>query len=354
MGKSEKTGWIPYSQVFEFSIGALCLCKTSVRGVILDKSFLHLSTALQDTLPPWQEFSPDIRVAVVPGQPIEEDLPRTVLLPEAIRYVTTNENRYFIELQGSFSNYLKKFSSKSRSTWARKVRKWAAFSGGQVSWKEFCSPVDMREFLRFARQISAKTYQHSIGRGLVDAETFHLKIMGLAENDAVRGYILFHIDQPVAYVYCPAQQDVLIYEHLGYDPAFRNWSPGVVLLYVMLEHLFAVGRFRFLDFGAAEYEYKQFFSTESIRCARLHYFRRTVRNQCLVAVHAFMISFSYGVGRALEKLSIKEKLKRFTRVLEIRKRSLQRAWPRRKGHHKEESTMALEMIDAEKGKSDMS
>ena len=41
----------------------------------------------------------------------------------------------------------------------------------------------------------------------------------LARRDLVRGFILFHGDNPIAYLYTPAPDGFLVYEYLGYDPA---------------------------------------------------------------------------------------------------------------------------------------
>jgi CelD/BcsL family acetyltransferase involved in cellulose biosynthesis len=46
---------------------------------------------------------------------------------------------------------------------------------------------------------------------------------------------------------------------LGHDPAFGQFSPGTVLLFLILERLFAERRFRVFDFGGMAAEYKVFF-----------------------------------------------------------------------------------------------
>jgi hypothetical protein len=313
--------WVEYLQPLQFMLGGFCLAEVNVPGVTLDIPFTKLTTKIADTLPPWGEFSSDVEVAVVSGQPIDKDLPRLVFQENSIRYVTVNENRYYVDLSGTFAAYLKKFSSKSRANLRKSVRKFTDFCGGHIRFQEFHAAREMAEFFQFASEVSRKTYQERIGQGLPRSDKFRERVVSLANSDAVRGYILFHAERPIAYIFCDAQDENLIYEHLGYDPEFREWSPGRVLLYLMLERLFAEQRFRFLDFGGTEHEYKKFFSTASIRCARIHYFRRTWRNLLLVLSHCLVIRISTLGGELLRLLRLKDSAKNFSHRLEVKLRA---------------------------------
>lgn len=316
-----KDDWVEYSQPLQFMLGGFCLAEVNVPGVTLDVPFTKLTTNIADTLPPWSDFGTGVEVAVVSGQPVNKDLPHLTLQTNSIRYVTVNENRYYIDLRGTFADYLKKFSSKSRGNLRKSVRKFSDFSGGQIRWREFRSAMEMAEFFQFAREVSQKTYQEKIGQGLPSSDKFRERLVSLANFDAVRGYILFHYERPVAYIFCDEQDESLIYEHLGYDPEFREWSPGRVLLYLMLERLFAEQRFRFLDFGGSEHEYKKFFSTASIRCARIHYFRRTWPNLLLVLSHRLVNRISTLGGEFLRLLRLKDRAKNFSHRLQVKLRA---------------------------------
>jgi CelD/BcsL family acetyltransferase involved in cellulose biosynthesis len=317
--RSVRESWVGYSQPLQFMVGDFCLREVRVPGVTLDIPFMRLGTDLAETLPPWDELAPEVEVAVIPGQPVERDLPYIAFLRDTIRYVTVNENRYYTSLGGSFADYLKKFSSKSRSTLLRKVRRFAALSGGTICARAYRTRPEVDEFMRAARQVSGKTYQESLGLGLPDSEDFMRRLHGLAERDAVRGYILFQNERPVAYALCLAQRENLVYEHLGYDADFRQWSPGVVLLYKIIESLFAERRFAYLDFGGTEYGYKEFFSTDRVRCARVHYFRRRWRSAVLIFSHKALVKLSSGAAKALGALRLKARIKRALRLLQVRR-----------------------------------
>ena len=59
-------------------------------------------------------------------------------------------------------------------------------------------------------------------------------------------------DEAAAYVFCRIDHDVIIYKHLGHDERFTQYSPGTVLLYLLLERLFEEAEFRLLDFDGME------------------------------------------------------------------------------------------------------
>src|SRR5439155_2345862 len=123
-----------------------------------------------------------------------------------------------------FDDYMARFSAKSRSTLRRKVRRFTAAPGARL--REYRAPQEMDEFFRLARALSRKTYQEALyDKGLPASDGFRQRLLAMAGEDGVRGYILFLHDRPIAYLYCPAHDGVLLYENLGYDPEAAALSP---------------------------------------------------------------------------------------------------------------------------------
>ncbi len=305
--------WVERPVRLKFALGEVSLFTTTFPFLVYDAHFTELTTDLDEPRPPLDAF-PGARGALVRSHPVEADLPRVSRVRDLLRYVPNQYDRYYVSLTGSFADYLKKFSSKSRSTLLRKVRRFAEFSGGEVRWREFRKPDEMDEFHRLARTVSEKTYQERLlDAGLPDTPEFRRRMAELAAQDAVRAYVLFHGDGAVAYLYCPAQEGVLLYEYLGYDPQFAEWSPGTVLQHLALEKLFAEGRFRMFDFTEGGGPHKQFFATGSTRCADVYLFRRAARSLLLVNLHARMDGMSATLGRALDSLGLKRRIKKLLR-----------------------------------------
>jgi hypothetical protein len=305
--------WVAKPLQLKFLFGELHLFTVSFPSLNLERHFTALT---REPAPlPFEAFSRGLDVLQIRSYPTQEPLPRLTLLPQAIRYVPQQYRRYYIELQGSFAEYLNKFSSKSRSTLLRKVRRFAAASGGQVCWREYRRCDEMAEFYCLARQVSQQTYQERLLKaGLPEEPRFQEELRELASRDQVRGYLLFHGAQPIAYLCCPAQGDILLYRYLGYLPQYRRWSPGTVLQYLVLERLFAEGRFRLFDFTQGEGQHKEFFATGSQQCADIYYFRKTLRIMLLLCLHAGSQTLSEMAGKALGFLGLKQWIKRFIRA----------------------------------------
>jgi CelD/BcsL family acetyltransferase involved in cellulose biosynthesis len=299
-----------------YRLGPFTLHRHRMNFAVLDAHFTTLGSSPEDMHPPFQEWNKQVVGAHVPGHPVSSGttLPRVALLPEAIRYVPSQKVRYFIDLTGTFDQYLAKFSSKTRSTLKRKVRKLAERSGGTIDWRRYVTPEEMKEFHSQARLVAEKTYQERLlDAALPGTQEFQAELQRLAAEGRARGYILFLDGQPIAYLYCPIQEGAVIYEHLGYDPAHKELSAGTVLQYLVLEELFAEGRFKVFDFTEGDSQHKEQFSTGSVDCAHLYYFRRTVTNACLVAAHIMLGEMTKGTLAILERAGVRERVRRYLR-----------------------------------------
>jgi CelD/BcsL family acetyltransferase involved in cellulose biosynthesis len=230
-------------------------------------------------------------------------------------YVPSQYPRYYIDMRQSFDEYKNKFSSKTRSTLNRKGRKYAEYCGGELSWRVYTTFEEMPEFYELARAVSRITYQEKLlDAGLPDSAEFLDEVELLARQGRVRGFILFHQERPVSYLYCPIHNGVLIYAYLGYDPGYMNYSVGTVLQWLALEHLFEERSFRFFDFTEGQSEHKKLFATHSVQCANVFFLRSSLRNSLLLHAQKAVDDFSKSAGDALHQLGIKTIVKKLIRA----------------------------------------
>jgi len=173
----------------------------------------------------------------------------------------------------------------------------------------------MQEFYDLARQVSRLTYQEKLGMNarLPDEAGFPEQLKGWAANDAGRGYLLFDGERPVSFLLCPIAGGKLLYEHVGYDPDYRDSSPGTVLLYLVLERLFAEKQLTAFDFTEGEGSHKEFFANRSVRCADIYFFRRTLKFRSLLWSHTLLWSVSRFSSALLDRTGLKASVKRLLR-----------------------------------------
>jgi CelD/BcsL family acetyltransferase involved in cellulose biosynthesis len=229
-------------------------------------------------------------------------------------YVSSQYPRYYIDMRRSFEQYKSKFSSKTRSTLNRKIRKFSEYCGGEIQWKVYQSPGEMAEFFRLARFVSEKTYQEKLlDAGIPDSEEFICEMERLAGQDSVRGFILFHQGKPVSYLYCPVTRGIVIYAYLGYDPGYMNFSVGTILQWLALERLFEENSFRFFDFTEGQSDHKKLFATGSMQCANVFFLRSNLRNQFLAYTQISINQLSKITGAILDRFGVKTAVRKLIR-----------------------------------------
>jgi CelD/BcsL family acetyltransferase involved in cellulose biosynthesis len=149
--------------------------------------------------------------------------------------------------------------------------------------------------------------------GFVNRVGSYEDLQKLAQFDAVRGYVLFNAGQAIAYVVCRCYSDTLLYDVIGYDSRFHKYSPGSILLYVIIQKIFAKGTFKYLDFGEGGSWYKEFWSTGVVRCARGYYFPMTTPIISAVLMHITCNAISDLLGTVLATLGLRHKVRRALR-----------------------------------------
>jgi hypothetical protein len=147
----------------------------------------------------------------------------------------------------------------------------------------------MLEFRRHAIAVSLLTYQRKIGWSLPEDEAFKFRLFEEAQDGRVCGFLLMHDNEPVAYAFCRTELDTIIYALLGYDPRFGKFSPGTVLLFLIIQRLFAIHKFRVFDFGGMASDYKSFFATGSVDYVKVTWFPINAKHLVLVLAHYIVL-----------------------------------------------------------------
>jgi CelD/BcsL family acetyltransferase involved in cellulose biosynthesis len=252
---------------------------------------------------------------LIRSYPIDTRLPRFALRHGYLRYVPRQYQRHYIDLTVGWDAYQKQFSSKSRQTLRRKLKRFAQESdNGSIDWRQYIRPDEMEGFHQLARQVSSTTYQERLlDAGIPDDRDFLEGMKQLASEDRVRAFLLFLKGEPVAYLYCPATDGVLFYEYLGYTPDSARLSPGTVLQWLALESLFKEDQFRIFDFTAGDGAHKEYFGSHHQTCADVYYIRPGLKPLTVTLNHALVTGLSDLTTWIMDRLGIKARIKRLLR-----------------------------------------
>ena len=251
---------------------------------------------------------------VVWSHPIATRLPALSAQGGRMLYAPRQYRRFSIDLSGEFAQYMAAFSGKTRSGLRRKLRKFAEASGGRIDWRQYRTPKELSRFFPSARMVSAKTYQERLlQKGLPASEMFIASSLALSKADDVRAYLLFLQDEPISYLYCTINQQVVAYDYLGYDPSYSFLSPGTVLQLLALEALFAERRFTTFDFTEGEGQHKEMFSTANCLCGDVYVLARRFFPVSAVMLHYAADRISGSCGIILDQLNLRSSFRRLVR-----------------------------------------
>ncbi len=297
---------------FPFRVGDVKLVSPALTMMVRGGSFLDRAPGMPEA--PAEALPSTCAGYLWRSQPVADDPAPLGARDGFICYVPALYNRCFVDLSLGHERYMAQFSGKTRSTLLRKLKKFEGESGGTVDFRVYRTPEEMAEFHGLARQLSRLTYQERLlDAGLPDDAGFLTDMRDLAETGRVYGFLLFHSGAPVAYIYCPAEGEALLYAYVGFDPALSALSPGTVLQLLALRTLFEDGRFRYFDFTEGEGPHKTLFATGSVRCADVYLLRRSAKHYALVRARQMVEALGAGAGGALDRLGLKRLVKRWLR-----------------------------------------
>jgi CelD/BcsL family acetyltransferase involved in cellulose biosynthesis len=192
-------------------------------------------------------------------------------------HIRQRYTRWHTDLTAGHAAWSAQLSSNARASLRRKAKRLA--SGGGLDVRAYRTPAELAVFQTLARPLSAMTYQERLlDAGLPNTPAFQALSTLLAEQGAVRAWLLFHQGVPIAYLWCAAEGDTLRYDYVGHDASFAHLSPGTVLHAEALRMLFE-DRFARFDFTEGDGQHKRQFATGGTPCADVLLLRPTLVNR---------------------------------------------------------------------------
>lgn len=308
------SGWQERPVSLEFGVGDRVLFSRRLPVLVRPVALGDMEPAPVPLAAPTDTLPATAQGFCLRALPVAGEVPRRQIEHGWLHYRTARYERCFIDLSMGLDAYRAKFSSKTRSTINRKIRKFQDHCGGRLDWVVYRSEDELREFHCLARAVSALTYQEKLlEAGLPEGEDFVRDMLALAGRGHARGYILFHEQRPVAYLYCPIRGNAFVYSYLGYDPEYMKLSVGTVLQWLAFEDIFAAPPVRYFDFDEGQSDHKRLFASHTQTCVNVLFLRPRLGNRLWVRLHAASQDFSTALGRLAERWGLKARLRRLMR-----------------------------------------
>jgi len=197
--------------------------------------------------------------------------------------------RHFIELPETFEQYLAKFHSRTRHTFRKQLRQLREHTRGTLELVRVDSEAQVEEFLTAVKYVSSGSWQHTrAGVRLENDPARCDRMIDLARRGVLRSYLLASRTERYAFMIGCQHGGVYHTITTGYDQALRQWSPGKILHYLLIEDLIEHDRPRLLNFDLGDMSYKELFGSVHAPDLGFLLLRKQWRNHLLVAGHASM------------------------------------------------------------------
>jgi hypothetical protein len=220
-----------------------------------------------------------------------------------------------LRIEGTFEQYMGKFSSKHRNTLQRKVKKLREGPLGEMRLVRYESAAEVAAFLDRAVEISRKTYQWQLHqRGLSAIDLLQKRLSFAAEHGWMRCYLLFCGERAVAFIVGYQYEGTFVLDEIGHDPELSKHSAGAVLQLLCVEDLFHHNRARIFDLQDYA-RYKDELSNESYMQGRVFLFRRGIYPRFLRAGHRVCSAITRSTSSSLDRLGLKSKVRKAIRRL---------------------------------------
>jgi CelD/BcsL family acetyltransferase involved in cellulose biosynthesis len=194
---------------------------------------------------------------------------------------------YSVSLAATFDEYLRKFSGKTRNTLRRKVKLLKENVGGELSLVRASDADDVQTFIDDVRKIGKRSWKKTgTGWSHISGRHSSKQLQDVANRGFWRSYVLRVGDVPCAFVNGYQYGGVYHYADLAYDEQLARWSPGLVLLFLLIEDLHAHDSPRHLNFGTGYADYKRQFANNIAYDASLLVLRRSILNHLRTELHS--------------------------------------------------------------------
>jgi len=229
----------------------------------------------------------------------------------SLGYSPRIDGHWKMEIPKCIDDFYRKKSSKKRKTLRWTIRKLE--KSHQVYMKTYSDTDSLEEGVSAAASVSSKTYQHSLGGGILDNPQTRSYLLSVARRGWLRIYVLYINNEAAAFEWGIKYGDTFFLRTLGFDPRWRDWSVGTVLFLKVLEALCEEGNINHLDFGFGDAEYKKIYGNKRTDTRSLFVFANRLYPRLLNVVHQVSVDVWIAAAFVANKLGIERKIKRLWR-----------------------------------------
>lgn len=230
--------------------------------------------------------------------------------PAALRHVPMIHMARAIGSEESFSATL---SRGERSQFKRPTRALSDRFKEKVRLERFCDPSRLERLIEDAEIVARNSYQRQLGVGFRDITESWQQLRLAAEKG---WHILYLDDQPCSFWIASVYGGTLHSDYLAYDPSFRQYSVGMVLIMTVIDTIYrerTLVQVNEIDFGVGDAEYKRRLSNRSWEEASLSLFSPRAMGFTLRSLDFIVTTANSAAIAVLNRSGLLSRVKRWWR-----------------------------------------
>jgi CelD/BcsL family acetyltransferase involved in cellulose biosynthesis len=204
-------------------------------------------------------------------------------------------------------------SASSRADVRRKRKKMQVDFGDALKVTCIREAAEIEPALPTVEAIARKTYQRGLHVGFEDTPQMLGRLKLYAQKGWLRIYLVHIGDKPCAFWIGTVYDNIFCSDYLGFDPQFRNYSPGTFLLSEMIKDFCAAG-VNAIDFGFGEGDYKGRFGNCRLMESSIYVFAPTLKGIAMNAARTTVGMTDRVLKRVMERAGLLARAKKYWRA----------------------------------------
>lgn len=225
-------------------------------------------------------------------------------------YLRIAQQHFATRLPASNEEFYKGLSSGARWQAKSKQKKLIKDFAGDVKVRCFREVEELDAMIQDVEQVARKSYQRGLGVGFLDTPAVRNQLRLKADRGWLRGYVLYVTGKPSAFWIGDLNDGTFGSDYLAYDAELGKYSPGMFLIYKVIEGFCDGEGVKGLDFATGHAQYKQLLSNQGWTESSAYIFAPSVKGIAINAIRTLVEGSVRAVQRVLVRTNLMQKVKK--------------------------------------------
>jgi CelD/BcsL family acetyltransferase involved in cellulose biosynthesis len=227
-------------------------------------------------------------------------------------YIRITQPHFAATLATSAEGFYRGLSSGARWQAKSKQKRLIKDSAGDVKVRCFREVGELDRMIQDLEQVARNSYQRGLRVGFFDTPAVRNQLRLKAERGWLRGYVLYVTGRPAAFWIGDVNQGTFGSDYLAYDAEFGEYSPGMFLIYKVIEG-FCESKgegVSAIDFATGHAQYKQVMSNQEWSETSVYIFAPSIKGISLNLVRSVVGGMDQAIKKVLARTNLLQKVKK--------------------------------------------